>query len=220
MPQRTGSPKPPEVMTWMKASPVLAVGVIFDALRFFFDQFWFFGPAFAGLYCASWISDKVGSLGGVTTALCGLGATAVDFFAAAPIIAFGAVMAMAVGLFGWMTVGTFLLIKNPRIFQENAGNMAWFIGSLFLSEVPIVNAAPALTLNLFKMYHTQIKKEREAFKQYQKENQERLQFERQQKLQLLQMQQLQLQHMQIEQMELEDAANDELFEEGEMREVD
>lgn len=151
----------------MKALPVLAIAGLFDALRFMCQQFWFFGPALAGLYCTSKISGVVGTTAG--TAICGAGATAVGYFGYPALITFGVVMAIAVGLFGWMTVGLILIMTNGRIFKENEGHALWFVVSLLISETPIIGSIPGLTGITIKMYHTQIKKDKENLKKYEEE---------------------------------------------------
>ena len=166
MPRKINSKLPPEVMTWRRAMLVLVPCVIFDALRAFFSMFWFFGPALAALYCTSATSGWVGSLEGLTTAACTAGAAALGFYGFVPAATFGTVMAMAIGLLGWLTIALMLLITNARIFKENA---IWFGTSLLVSEVPIIGSAPALTLIVWKMYSTQIKIEKVEMKRYKKE---------------------------------------------------
>lgn len=156
-------------MTWAKASPVLAVCVAFDALRMFFEQFWFFGPALAAAACTGVVSSVVGKLGGLTAAACTAGGGVLGYFGAGPIEAFGVIMAMAVGLMGWLAIGLMLIVSNARIFEENAGHALWFAGSLLVSEVPIVGTIPALTIVVWRMYHVQIKKETAALQKYESE---------------------------------------------------
>ncbi|MCX6787025.1 MAG: hypothetical protein NTY93_00665 [Candidatus Kaiserbacteria bacterium] len=166
MPQKRNNPPPP-VMTWMKALPVLIVAGIFDLVRIFFEQFWFFGPAVAALYCTTKVSGVVGMT--VGSLLCGAGAGAVGYIGSGAIEAFGVVMAMAIGLFGWMTVGLILIMTNGRIFEENAGHSLWFAASLLISETPIIGTIPGLTGVTVKMYMTQIKKDKENLAKYEKE---------------------------------------------------
>ena len=176
MPQKRNSTEPPPVMTLGKAIPVLVIAVLFDALRIMFEFFWFFGPALAGVYCASEVSGVLGTA--VGESLCGVGATAIGFFGAPAITMFGVVMAIAVGLLGWMTIGFILMLTNARIFKENA---LWFAGSLLISEVPLVGAIPAFSITMSRMYHRQIKSDKKALAQYeQSQQEERLQEQRQQ----------------------------------------
>lgn len=159
-------------MTWAKALPVLAIALIFDALRFLFEQFWFFGPALAAVYCTAKVNGVLtawttGLLGAKTAAAaCGAGAAVAGYFGAPAFEAFGVVMAIAVGLFGWMTVGLILIITNSRIFKENEGHALWFVVSLLISETPIIGSIPGFTIITAKMYSTQIKKDKEALKKY------------------------------------------------------
>lgn len=170
MPRKRNSQAPP-VMTWGRAVPVLAISVVFDALRLMFEFFWFFGPALAAIYCAATTTTKVGDF------LCSATAVAAGVVGAAPIAALGVIMAMAVGFAGWLTVGFILFATNSRIFKEQG---LWFVGSLLLSEVPILGAIPAITVSVWKMYNTQIKVERAALQKFEKENASSLNRERQQ----------------------------------------
>lgn len=175
MPMRRNSSEPPKTMTWTKASPVLAVCVVFDALRIFFEQFWFFGPVLAVGICTVIAEGVVktvtfGLLGTKTAAVtCTAAGGLLGYFGAAPIEAFGVIMAMAVGLMGWLAIGLMLIMTNSRIFEENAGHALWFAVSLLISEVPIVGTIPALTIIVWRMYHVQIKKEAAAWRQYESE---------------------------------------------------
>ena len=168
-PARRGAPSspPPKVMTWPKAIPALVFAVLFDALRFMFEQFWFFGPAIAAAYCTTKVSGVVGTSIGST--LCGAGATAIGTVGSPAIVAFGVVMAMAVGFSGWLIIGGWLMATNARIFTENTGHSLWFVGSLLISEIPIVGSIPGFTIIIIKMYHAQIKRDNENLAKYKKE---------------------------------------------------
>lgn len=194
MPQNKNSPKPP-LMTWGGALPVLAVSFVFDALRFLFEQFWFFGPALAGLYCTSKISGALtsltaGTLGAGTAATaCTATAGIVGFYGVAVIEMFGAIMAMAVGLFGWLAVGLIILTTNSRIFKETSGNTLWFIGSLLISEIPIIGSIPGFTGVTIKMYSAQIKQDKEMLKKWEKDQEDaKVQEQQQQITELMQAQ--------------------------------
>lgn len=186
MPQKRNSQEPPPAMTWAKASPVLVLCVIFDALRFMFNQFWFFGPVLIGIGTSA-------AVGGVTGKAAGVIAGGASVLGAPELQIFGIVMAMAVGLLGWLTIGLLLIITNVRIFKENAGNALWFIAGLGISEIPFIGALPALTGTIVKMYRTQIKKEKTILRKYEKERADaRLQERKQQAAQLMQVRAAQL----------------------------
>lgn len=156
----------------MKAAPVLVVAGVFDALRFIFEQFWFFGPALAATYCTVAGADTtVGAAAGTKVVAAGCTAVSgvVGYFGAPAIAAFGVVMAIAIGLFGWMTVGLMLMMTNARIFKEHSGHTLWFVASLAISEIPIIGSVPALAGTMVKMYSAQIKKDKENVKKYEKE---------------------------------------------------
>jgi len=214
-PARRGGPSspPPEVMTWPKAIPTLVFAVLFDALRFMFEQFWFFGPAIAAAYCTTKVSDAVGTAIGAT--LCSAGAGVAGYFGAPAIIAFGVVMAMAVGFSGWLVIGGWLMMTNARIFTENAGHSLWFVGSLILSEIPIVGSIPGFTGVTIKMYYTQIKKDKENMAKYEKEqatqqsqdqNQRNAELEQERTAQLEQAEQQEAENEEINKEEMREAA--------------
>jgi hypothetical protein len=115
---------------------------------------------------------------------CTVVAGAAGYFGSGFFVALGSVMAMAVGLAGWLTVGLILIIINSRIFKANEYHTLWFAFSLLLSEVPIVGAFPALIVIVWKMYRTQIKKDEVLMKKYQKETAAALLQQRQQQEQL------------------------------------
>ncbi len=198
MPSRRNSNQPPKTMTWAKAVPVLVVCLIFDALRFMFEQFWLFAPLFIGVGTSALVGG--GTAGHVAGTVVG---GAAGIFGAGAIEVLGIVMAMAVGFLGWMTVGLMLVITDARIFKENAGNALWMLFSLGVSEVPLVGTVPVLTATTWKMYHAQIKKERKALKQYEKEQAAVREQERE-----IQARQV-MQVMQMRAAEEEQAANDE-----------
>lgn len=182
MPQKRNSSRPPAAMTWAKALPVLILAGAFDLIRVFFEMFWFFGPVFAGAAAAA--AAQGGVLGAVAGVIAGGAAATVG---APALEAFGIIMAIAVGLIGWMTIGLVLLLTNARIFRENAGNALWFVGSLLISEVPLVGTLPALTGSMVKMYSAQIKKEKAALRAYEKAHAaEQLQERQQQSAHLMQ----------------------------------
>ena len=199
-------------MTWGRAAPVLVLCVIFDALRAFFSMFWFFGPALAALYCTSTTSGWVGSLGGLTTAACTAGAGALGFYGFVPAATFGTVMAMAVGLIGWLTVFLIQLINNAGIFKENFAMIIRILLGLLLSEIPIINALPSLTILNATMFHIQIKKGKEELKKWKKENAEAQAEERnRQNAQLMQAQAMQQQAANDATYNQIQAANDEKY---------
>jgi glucan phosphoethanolaminetransferase (alkaline phosphatase superfamily) len=207
MPQKRNSQEPPEVMTWGKATPVLVVCVIFDALRFMFEWFIFFGPALAGLICTVAAGNtSVGSAVGtaVTGSVCATGAALAGVAGVEVTAPLGVVMAMATGLAGWLTVGIILIIFNGRIFKENA---LWFAASLLVSEVPFIGSIPAITLIVWRMYSNQIRIEKAAMKAYEASRAaEQLQQRQQQEAQLMQ-----TRAAQVAQTQEQEAANDEMY---------
>ncbi len=162
MPQDSRSSPPPQ-MTWTKAMPVMAVALIFDALRLMAEFLWLLGPALGAAVCTAYVSDKIGTT--VGGAACAAGASVVGFYGSPAFSALGVVMAMAIGLLGWLTIGLWVLVTNSRLLSENAGTL-WFGGSLLVSEVPFLGAIPALTGTLWRLYSAQIKSDKEKIEKY------------------------------------------------------
>ena len=192
MPQNKGNSTPPKVMTWPKASWVVIIALLFDALRAFFSMFWLFGPAMVAGYCMKEVGGVmvVGKL--LATGCVALSAAA-GVAANGALIAFGTVMAMAIGLVGWLLVGWAIVGTNARIFTEHPGHSLWMAGSLLVSEVPLIDVLPTLTLTTVKMYRTQIKHDAAALKKYQQAHAaEQVQARQAQAAELIQMHNAQL----------------------------
>lgn len=158
-------------MTWKKASPVLIVGGIFDALRYFFLMFWLFGPALVGLYCTAKVGDTA-VIGGALTAVCVTGAAALGFGGSAVFIAFGTIMAIAVGFAGWFAVTFFIAATNSRALGENPLAIIWLFEGLGAS----------VFIMAWGIYRTQIQKERAALKKYEAEQAAQQQQEQNQRM--------------------------------------
>lgn len=166
MPSHKNS-EPPEVMTWMRAAPILALSVAFDILRSLCGMLWFFGPVLAATWCADKVSAVVGEA--VGEFFCTAGAAAAGIAGSSLLGAFGSIAAMAVGLFGWMTIGLLIVLTNARLIKEHTGHSLWFGSSLLVSEIPLIGSLPALTFTIAKLYRTQIKHDAETLAAYEKE---------------------------------------------------
>ena len=166
MPQRSHSPRP-KVMTWGRAAPTIAIAGVFDLLRLMFEWFVVFGPALfgvaAGVAASSYVGTTIGSGVGVVAA--GLA----GFFGGGAFEVFGIVMAMAIGLLGWMTILLLFTMTDFRIFKENTGNIIWLMFGLIFAEIPFVGSLPSLTGMTVMMYRTQIRKEKAALKRWEEE---------------------------------------------------
>jgi hypothetical protein len=153
-------------MTWGRALPVLVGSLIFDAAGAFFAFFWIIGPALGFGICAVTGQSTVGSLGGVTETICVGAAAAASYLLAGAFEAFGAVMAALVSYMGWGAATLYLLLTNARIYKKNSDHILWSLGGLVIDGVPFVNALPALTATMYKLYRTQIHKERAELEAY------------------------------------------------------
>lgn len=187
MPQNKNSSRRPEVMTWGKASPVIATAVVFDLARLFFEWFWFFGPALAAAYCTAKVGN-VWVVGKMLTAGCVAVAGAAGIAGIEISAPFGTIMAMAVGLFGFLTLGIGILMTNARIFKTASSSPLWFVGAFAISEVPLVGSLPSFTIVLWRLYHTQIRVETAALKKWEEEQQAEQQAQIEQQTQAAQLQ--------------------------------
>ena len=165
---------PPHTMTWGRALPMLVLCGVFDGVRAFFSLFWFFGPAIAALYCTSSVNSVAGtsvaeSAGKVTGALCTTAAVKAGAVLSPALVTFGIIMAMAVGLLGWMTVYVRLLTHNPKIFKVGGGSVLTLLLGLCLAELPFLSALPSLTLSVGRLYRAQIKREKAELKEWEQE---------------------------------------------------
>lgn len=188
-PKSTKDPGAPPVMTWSKAFPVLAFAVIADLARAFFNTFWFFGPAFAAIFCAAYASNTtLGSLVGTTisSTVCAAGAAIVGAGALGPMAAFGVIMADSVGFAAFLILAGLIVTTNRRLFKVNGTAMFQFVGGFAVAEIPFIGALPAFTFVLWRLYRHQIKVEKAAFKKY--EAQRRVRVIGQQQAQLAQAQ--------------------------------
>lgn len=164
MPQGNNNPAPPEVMTWGRAAPVIIGAAVFDVLGLMFEGLVFFGPALVGAYCATTVGG-VWVIGKLLAAGCAAGAIAAGTAASVALIGFGEMMAIAIGLVGWLAVGLYLAMTNRRIFKENT---LWFAGSLLLTEIPLLGALPFVSFIVWRMYSRQIRTEEAALKEWEK----------------------------------------------------
>jgi len=164
-------------MTWPKAVRVLTVCLGIDLARAFFTLLWFFGPALGAAYCSASVNDTLqteGAIaGGITTACVSLAAAAGSALSA-PLMLLGSILAMAVGLLGWLAVYTYLLMQNSRIFMVGGGSVLTMLSGLLLSEIPFLSALPNLTVSTGRLYRAQIKRERAALHAWEMEHRQAL----------------------------------------------
>lgn len=164
-------------MTWPKALPVVIIAFLFDIARAFFGLFWLFGPALGAGLCVAGVDyatgiEVTGTVGKAVAATCsGLAAVSGIYFSTA-LVAFGTMMAMSIGLMGWLIVWMWLLLHNPRIFKENLEDVThviWFYLCLFVIQIPIIGCAPFVGAVTYRMHKYQIKTERKALAEYEQE---------------------------------------------------
>lgn len=155
-------------MTWSKAAPVLITAAITDAMRAFFALFFITGPILIGVATNAAASQYVGTfLGKYIGAALG---TAVLLTTGAGLEVFGIIMAMCIGLLGWLVSVLLLLLGGVSLMQSRMFFLS--LMSLIGSEAPIVNAAPFLTPSVFFMVRGQINEDAERNKQHQAAPQE------------------------------------------------
>lgn len=165
-------------MTWPRAAIALVIGILADLAGGFFSAFWFFGPALGVGLCTGGVRAVAGEFVGVVTAAGGCTIVvkgvqlAADFFTVggftAGVIVFGSVMALLVGIMGWGAVGVLLLMTNRRIFKQNATSVLWFLGGFAFDQIPVINALPAITPTVFRLYRAQIRKDKSELAAYER----------------------------------------------------
>jgi hypothetical protein len=150
------------MMTWGKASPVLALSGVFWLLQLAFQWFWLLGPvligvgsgAIASYYFGSAAGYVTGAVSGFLSGLVGSGSGAFEVF--------GFVMAMAIGLCGWLFVMAAIAWSDFRLLRENAWGMLGLIIGFCISEIPVLGSVPSLPVAVWRMYGAQIRADREA----------------------------------------------------------
>ncbi len=184
-------------MTWKKASPFLVVAIIFDALRYMFLMFWFFGPALAALYCTIKVSAVVGTT--IAATVCSAGAVVAGAAAVVMITAFGTVMAIATAFAGFLTIFLLLAIFNTRVFKEPT-TLLWALVGLGIS----------ITVTVWRLHSAQIKVEKAAFAKWEEETTAaRAKQKNQQMVQVIQMSQFRATQQQVQLMQQEATNDDE-----------
>jgi len=171
-PSRSSSP--PRVMMWGKAMPVIVIAVVFDLMRIFFQQFWFFGPAVAAVGCTAGVNSivetTIAETAGKAVAIgCGAVAGAAGFYGVGVFETFGVIMAMAVGLAGFLTLGIWIAASDSRLFKVNKSGWLWLTGGLGVAEIPFIGTFPAFSVVLWILYRRQIKIEKAGLKRWQQE---------------------------------------------------
>ncbi len=156
---------PPPTMTWAKATPTLIFAVVFDGLRLMFEWFWIFGAVLSGLLASGVVSQYTGSsaVGNSTGAVIG---SLVGIFGGPELEVFGFIMAFAIGIAGWLSIVLWLVFTNSRIFKRNKMSLLWIMLGFGASEIPFIGSIPAITITMWRMYHTQIKEERILLKKW------------------------------------------------------
>jgi hypothetical protein len=210
MPPNRNSSAPPKVLTWKAATPTLAVALIFDALRAFFEMFWFFGPALAAIGCTAlsngFFKTAITTIGGkVAAGVCGGAAAVAGFFAAPAIETFGLLMADFISFFGFLVLVTWVVISNWRIVKTVKTAPFQFAGAFVMSEIPFIGAFPFFFITLWRLYSRQIKVEKEALNKWNTENAAAIAEEQRMNAQI---QIQQIQEAQDAEFETEEAAND------------
>ncbi len=197
-------PEPP-VITQSNRGFVLAFAATFDTLRLFFYFFVFFGPALAAVYCASKVGD-IWLVGGLATEVCIAAAAAAGVAGAGVTVPLGILMAEAVALVGFLTLGLIIIMTNRRLFKTAATAPAWFVGAFAFGAVPFLGALPVFTVVIWRLYGAQMKAEKAAHQKWEEENAQALRQAREERAAEV--------AGQIQRMQ-QTAANDELYAETE-----
>lgn len=168
--RRLPDPGPrPKTMTWAKAIPVLAVCLVFDAVRFIFEWFILFGPAFlgagAGYLASGYLAWLPGNAGPWLSGLVGAAtAGASGYYGFSIFLALGEIMSVVIGIAGWITVLLILISLNRRVFRRDAKYFIWMLVGFVGTETPFLGSISWLTITVARLYYVQIKKEKGALR--------------------------------------------------------
>lgn len=216
--RRGATSEPPSVMTKSKAAPIVIVAFAFDLVRGFFHLFWFFGPALAALYCTMHVSETLagwtfGLLGTKTAAIaCSSAATVIGAAAVEATAPIGVVMADAVGLIAFLSIGLWIVMTNIRILKAIKSAPLQFAGAFAVSEVPFIGAIPVFGIILCRLYGAQIRTDKVAYAKWEKETADARLQERNRQAQIQAYQSMQIQQAaQQAQFMRQEAANDERY---------
>jgi hypothetical protein len=169
----------PKVMTWGQAIIVIAIAIVFDALRAFLHFFWFFGPAILAAYCAYKVGD-IAIIGGLAAKACVVAAGAAGVAGIEVTGPLGEVAADAVGLMCFLALGLFILLTNARLIKTATSAPMQFAAAFAVGEIPFLGALPVFTVVIWKLYRTQIRTEKQAHQTWEKANAAELAQKRQQ----------------------------------------
>ena len=171
---RTG-PSPggkPEVMTWLKALPILVLCVFFDAVRAFFNLFWFFGPQLVASGTNMWVSGILGG-GAIARGAGAVAGAATGVISArygyAVFIILGTILAIATAVLGFLVIALLLALFNPRIYGTTMGNKLLLLLGFGIGATPLIGGLPGMTGATVRMYYVQIKHDKAALKRWQTE---------------------------------------------------
>lgn len=156
-------PEPVAKMTGGKVTLLVSFALLFDALKFMCTQLWFFGPALIAL--AGSVAVGGGWFGAAVGTIIGAGAAAT---VGAAIEAVGIILALVVGLVGWIILFTLMIAMGIQPFGEKH-----FITTLFgflVSEIPFIDAVPSFTISMWRIVQGERKADREARKKWETEN--------------------------------------------------
>lgn len=158
----------PKAMTWGKAVPALFIAAVFDLMRASFEWLGLLLPALGGVIVGAVANYFLGSFAGYVAG----GATALvgGVLGGPELEVFGLIMAEVIGLAGFLAVLGFIFFTNSRIFKANTMSLLWILTSFVVSEVPFLDSVPVLSVFVWRMYRTQISKEREARAAWQAQN--------------------------------------------------
>jgi hypothetical protein len=192
-------------MTGSKTAILIGLSLLFDAIKFMCTQLWFFGPFFIGLVGSAvtgggWFGVAVGTI--ITTALALTAGAALEMM--------GLVLAMAIGIFGWLVVLSAMFSFRMKPFH-NRSFLKTMLGML-VTEIPFVDALPSFTISVWMIIREEKKADRAALAEYKAAEAARL--AREQRWQQLQQRALEEQAANdIEAQEAEAEAEDEAAEE-------
>ncbi len=183
---------PKTKMPAWKAVLFLGLAVLFDALKVFFNFLVILGPVVAGAIVNMYVGGGVlGSVAGWATTL-GLGAVEVFTGAGIAIGFLGGILAVVVGLFGWLLFMLLFAFAGINLFHHGGRRFLQILLGVGVSIIPFINVIPSFSFNIWlavKDVRKEDKKARDEWRSTQTSARERTRQQQLQRAALIQIQQ-------------------------------
>jgi hypothetical protein len=156
-------------MNAMKATILMSLALVFDVLKFMATQLWIFGPALVGGAAGVAVASQYGALAGKAAGLItGAASGAAELIpgVAAGVELIGVILALAIGLLGWLILITVMASFRIRFFKGESRNFLRLFVGFLVSEIPLIDALPSFTVSTWLIIRGEYKAQKEAKAKY------------------------------------------------------